>query len=149
MTSPPFGLVRKKDYGNVEADQYVEWFEDFAVQFKHVLKDNGSLVICAAALGRFVRDPQETAKLITNPDDPSNFYWVPRPGILWSGDHGEPLPKDGGKKRRSKKKQTTSIKLKSHSWHGGHDANARKLAITKFSHNDHAHRNLGWALVLR
>jgi site-specific DNA-methyltransferase (cytosine-N4-specific) len=23
MTSPPFGLVRKKDYGNVDADDYL------------------------------------------------------------------------------------------------------------------------------
>ena len=26
MTSPPFGLVRKKEYGNVNADEYIEWF---------------------------------------------------------------------------------------------------------------------------
>ncbi len=26
ITSPPFGLVRKKDYGNVGADKYVEFF---------------------------------------------------------------------------------------------------------------------------
>ena len=45
MTSPPFGLVRKKDYGNVEADRYVEWFKPFAAMFRRVLKDNGSLVI--------------------------------------------------------------------------------------------------------
>ena len=45
MTSPPFGLVRKKDYGNVEADEYVEWFKSFAVEFRRVIKDNGSLVI--------------------------------------------------------------------------------------------------------
>ena len=25
MTSPPFGLVRKKDYGNVDAEDYVQW----------------------------------------------------------------------------------------------------------------------------
>ena len=45
MTSPPFGLVRKKDYGNVEADEYVEWFKPFAVGFHRILKKNGSLVI--------------------------------------------------------------------------------------------------------
>ena len=45
VTSPPFGLVRKKDYGNVEADRYVEWFKPFAVNFHRLLKDNGSLVI--------------------------------------------------------------------------------------------------------
>jgi len=45
MTSPPFGLVRKKEYGNVEAKQYLDWFKPFAKQFKRVLKDSGSLVI--------------------------------------------------------------------------------------------------------
>ena len=45
MTSPPFGLVRKKDYGNVHADEYLEWFKPFAAQFHRVLKDSGSLVI--------------------------------------------------------------------------------------------------------
>jgi site-specific DNA-methyltransferase (cytosine-N4-specific) len=45
MTSPPFGLVRKKEYGNVDADKYVEWFRPFAEAFKRVLKPNGSLVI--------------------------------------------------------------------------------------------------------
>jgi site-specific DNA-methyltransferase (cytosine-N4-specific) len=45
MTSPPFGLVRKKEYGNVDANKYVEWFKPFAEAFKRVLKPNGSLVI--------------------------------------------------------------------------------------------------------
>jgi site-specific DNA-methyltransferase (cytosine-N4-specific) len=45
MTSPPFGLVRKKDYGNVDADKYVEWFRPFATAFKEALKPHGSLVI--------------------------------------------------------------------------------------------------------
>jgi len=45
MTSPPFGLVRKKDYGNEDADRYVKWFEQFADGFVRVLKPNGSLVI--------------------------------------------------------------------------------------------------------
>lgn len=45
MTSPPFGLVRKKSYGNEGADKYVEWFKPFAEGMKRVLKDKGSLVI--------------------------------------------------------------------------------------------------------
>ena len=45
MTSPPFGLVRKKSYGNEDADKYVEWFKPFAEGMKRVLKDKGSLVI--------------------------------------------------------------------------------------------------------
>ena len=45
MTSPPFGLVRKKEYGNEDAEDYVEWFKPFGEQFHRVLKDSGSLVI--------------------------------------------------------------------------------------------------------
>ncbi len=45
VTSPPFGLVRKKDYGNVDADKYVEWFRPFGELFRRVLKPTGSLVI--------------------------------------------------------------------------------------------------------
>ena len=45
MTSPPFGLVYKKTYGNEDATQYCEWFRPFAEGFRRVLKDDGSLVI--------------------------------------------------------------------------------------------------------
>jgi len=45
VTSPPFGLVRKKVYGNVDASEYLEWFRPFGEAFKRVLKANGSLVI--------------------------------------------------------------------------------------------------------
>lgn len=45
MTSPPFGLVRKKQYGNVDADEYLDWFRRFAAVFKRVLKPSGSFVI--------------------------------------------------------------------------------------------------------
>lgn len=45
MTSPPYGLVRKKKYGNIDADKYLDWFKPFAYAFKRVLKENGSLVI--------------------------------------------------------------------------------------------------------
>lgn len=45
FTSPPFALLRKKDYGNVEEDKYVAWFEKFAYEFFRILKPTGSLVI--------------------------------------------------------------------------------------------------------
>lgn len=45
VTSPPFGLVRKKDYGNEDAERYVEWFHPFGEQFRRILKPAGSLVI--------------------------------------------------------------------------------------------------------
>jgi site-specific DNA-methyltransferase (cytosine-N4-specific) len=45
VTSPPFGLVRKKSYGNVGSHEYVDWFKPFGEQFKRLLKPSGSLVI--------------------------------------------------------------------------------------------------------
>jgi DNA modification methylase len=45
VTSPPYGLVHPKAYGNVPADDYCAWFKPFAEQFYRVLKDTGSLVI--------------------------------------------------------------------------------------------------------
>jgi site-specific DNA-methyltransferase (cytosine-N4-specific) len=45
MTSPPFALVRKKQYGNESASEYVTWFNRFADEVHRVLKDTGSFVI--------------------------------------------------------------------------------------------------------
>lgn len=45
VTSPPFGLVREKEYGNVSSDNYLDWFATFAGSFRRVLKETGSLVI--------------------------------------------------------------------------------------------------------
>jgi DNA modification methylase len=45
LTSPPFALKRKKEYGNEEEQNYVAWFDQFATLFKKILKDDGSLVI--------------------------------------------------------------------------------------------------------
>ena len=45
VTSPPFALTRKKEYGNEQEGAYLEWFRDFAKQFHRVLKTSGSLVI--------------------------------------------------------------------------------------------------------
>ncbi len=45
MTSPPFGLVRKKEYGNVDANEYIDWFRPFAAEFHRVLANQGSAVI--------------------------------------------------------------------------------------------------------
>jgi site-specific DNA-methyltransferase (cytosine-N4-specific) len=45
ITSPPFALTRKKEYGNKDADEYVEWFLEFAKHFKRILKDDGSFVV--------------------------------------------------------------------------------------------------------
>jgi len=45
MTSPPFALRRKKEYGNVDAIDYIAWFLEFGRLFHRLLKPKGSLVI--------------------------------------------------------------------------------------------------------
>lgn len=45
MTSPPFGLVRKKDYGNADAVDYLDWFRPFAKEIFRILAPNGSFVL--------------------------------------------------------------------------------------------------------
>jgi DNA modification methylase len=45
MTSPPFALKRQKEYGNVHAQDYVDWFLPFAEQMKRIITEDGSIVI--------------------------------------------------------------------------------------------------------
>lgn len=45
ITSPPYALLTKKAYGNEPQHKYVEWFLEFADEFKRVLKPDGSLVV--------------------------------------------------------------------------------------------------------
>jgi len=45
MTSPPFALQRKKEYGNLEQHEYVDWFLSFAKVVNKKLKPDGSFVV--------------------------------------------------------------------------------------------------------
>jgi len=45
MTSPPFALQRKKEYGNESQETYVHWLGEFCRLLLPKLKDTGSLVI--------------------------------------------------------------------------------------------------------
>lgn len=45
VTSPPYALHFKKEYGNVSKDRYVEWFLPFADQIRRILTDDGSFIL--------------------------------------------------------------------------------------------------------
>lgn len=45
MTSPPFALTRKKEYGNEPIERYLEWFLPFTREIHRVLKPTGSFVL--------------------------------------------------------------------------------------------------------
>lgn len=45
LTSPPFPLNRKKRYGNIQGEDYIEWLASFATLFKDILAPRGSIVL--------------------------------------------------------------------------------------------------------
>ena len=45
ITSPPFALQRKKEYGNESQEEYVSWFLQFAEALKPKLTTDGSFVV--------------------------------------------------------------------------------------------------------
>jgi site-specific DNA-methyltransferase (cytosine-N4-specific) len=45
VTSPPYALEFKKEYGNVAKDKYVDWFKPFGCEIRRVLKPEGSFVL--------------------------------------------------------------------------------------------------------
>lgn len=45
MTSPPFALQRKKEYGNATQEEYIGWILPFATEIHRILTDDGSFVI--------------------------------------------------------------------------------------------------------
>lgn len=45
ITSPPYALHFKKEYGNASKEEYVDWFLGFAREIFRVLRDDGSFVL--------------------------------------------------------------------------------------------------------
>jgi DNA modification methylase len=45
ITSPPFPLLREKEYGNEEQAAYVTWLQQFGAAARRVLRETGSFVI--------------------------------------------------------------------------------------------------------
>jgi DNA modification methylase len=45
ITSPPYALHFKKEYGNVAKSDYIDWFSQFAREIFRVLTDEGSFVL--------------------------------------------------------------------------------------------------------
>ena len=45
MTSPPFALLRQKEYGNKDEHEYIDWLAEFAVLIRRKLREDGSFVL--------------------------------------------------------------------------------------------------------
>lgn len=83
LTSPPFALQRKKEYGNPDQDEYVDWLSSFAPQVHRVLRETGSFVLDLAGAykkGRPVRSLYNYRVLIRFCDEfdfrlAEEFFW--------------------------------------------------------------------------
>ena len=83
VTSPPFPLLRSKEYGNADQDAYVEWLLPFAEAAHRALKPCGSLVLDlggAYQRGRPVRSLHQFRVLLALTDRlgfhlAQDFYW--------------------------------------------------------------------------
>jgi site-specific DNA-methyltransferase (adenine-specific) len=45
VTSPPYADSRKKTYGGIHPDNYVEWFLPFSIQILRILKPTGTFIL--------------------------------------------------------------------------------------------------------
>jgi site-specific DNA-methyltransferase (cytosine-N4-specific) len=89
MTSPPFGLAFKKEYGNPDSADYVDWFLPHAREMKRVVKKDGSMVIdigSAWKKGNPTRSLYQFKLLLTLCEEvglhlAQDFYWF-RPAAL-------------------------------------------------------------------
>ena len=45
ITSPPYALIKKKNYGNLASDEYLDWFRPFGKEFFRVLSPHGSFAL--------------------------------------------------------------------------------------------------------
>ncbi|UCH95629.1 MAG: site-specific DNA-methyltransferase [Candidatus Aminicenantes bacterium] len=45
VTSPPYADRRKKTYGGIHPDKYVEWFSERSLEFLRVLKSSGTFIL--------------------------------------------------------------------------------------------------------
>jgi DNA modification methylase len=45
VTSPPYALGSKKEYGNVQKEDYIQWFAPIAREIKRILTEDGSFVL--------------------------------------------------------------------------------------------------------
>ncbi len=45
VTSPPYALHFKKEYGNIDQEGYIAWFLPFAAEIRRILKPAGSFVL--------------------------------------------------------------------------------------------------------
>ncbi len=76
MTSPPYADARRKTYGGIPPERYVEWFLPRAEEMKRVLRPDGSMVINIKEGARNGEKMTYVWELITALRQETGFRWV-------------------------------------------------------------------------
>jgi len=108
ITSPPFALQRKKEYGNVDQEEYVDWLLSFAPDVKRVLKDTGSFVLDLGGSykkGRPVRSLYNYRVLIRMCDE---LDWNLAEEFFWFNPSKLPSPIEWVNKRKIRTKDAVN-----------------------------------------
>jgi len=108
LTSPPFALVRKKAYGNEDAEHYADWFLPFAAEVRRVLRPRGSFVVelgWAYQKGRPVRSLYNIETLLRLCHEQG---WIFIQEFYWNNPSKLPSPVEWVARRRIRVKDTVS-----------------------------------------
>lgn len=108
ITSPPFALQRKKEYGNKEQEDYVDWLLQFTLEAKRVLKDDGSFVLDlggAYQKGRPVRSLYNYRVLLKLCDEQG---WNLAEEFFWYNPSKLPSPTEWVNKRKIRAKDAVN-----------------------------------------
>ena len=108
MTSPPFALQRKKEYGNEDQADYVAWLLQFAPEIWRVLKDSASFVIDlggAYRQGRPIRSLHNYRILLRLCDE---YGWHLAEEFFWFNPAKLPSPIEWVNKRKIRAKDAVN-----------------------------------------
>lgn len=108
LTSPPFALQRKKEYGNVDQDEYVDWLLQFTESLKRVLTQDGSFILDLGGSyrkGRPIRSLYNYRILVRMVDE---YGWNLAEEFFWFNPSKLPSPIEWVNKRKIRAKDAVN-----------------------------------------
>ncbi len=112
VTSPPFALTKKKEYGNEAEDDYVAWLSQFAEIIYDKLKPDGSFVLDlggAYRKGRPIRSLYQFKVLIALCEDLGERCFNLAQEFYWYNPSKMPLPAQWVNVDRSRVKDSVNV----------------------------------------
>ncbi|MFO0810284.1 MAG: site-specific DNA-methyltransferase [Gemmataceae bacterium] len=108
ITSPPFALLRQKEYGNADQGEYVDWLCGFAAAVRRVLKPTGSYVLDLGGAYRRGRPTRSLCpfRVLLRHVDEAGFHLAQE--FFWHNPSKLPSPIEWVNKRKLRAKDTVN-----------------------------------------